>query len=83
MAADWADVTDANDTNMTAYIAYRLAQDGITVTRNQALAELLLIAGMPHDVGRDNTYSSGYTSGASTSHNSPGIKTHGNYFNLQ
>ncbi len=69
MVADWNDVTDANDTNMTAYIAYRLAQDGATVTRNQALAELLIMAGMPHVAG-------------STSHNTPGIKNHGNYFHI-
>ena len=75
-------VSTANGTNMTAYIAYRLAQDNVTVTLDQAIAELLLMAGMPHDVGRDNTYSSGYTSGTSTSHNSPGIKTHGNYFHI-
>jgi hypothetical protein len=79
--ATWT-VSTANDTNMTAYLAYRLAQDGITVTLDQAIAEILLISGMPHDVGRDNTYSTGYTSGASTSHNSPGIKTHGNYFHI-
>ena len=70
MVADWNDVTDANDTNMTAYIAYRLAQDGATVTRNQALAELMLIAGIP-------------ASTFSTSHETPGIKAHGNYFHIQ
>lgn len=69
MVADWNDVTDANDTNMTAYIAYRLAQDGATVTRNQALTELLLKGGMP-------------ASTFSTSHETPGIKTHGNYFHI-
>jgi len=69
MAETWSDVTTANDTNMTAYIAYRLAQDGATVTRNQALAELLSMAGMPHAAG-------------STSNNIPGIKNHGNYFHI-
>lgn len=69
MTATWADVTDANDTTMTAYIAYRLAQDGIVVTRNQALTELLLLAGMP-------------ASTFSTSNNTPGVKVHGNYFHI-
>jgi len=62
-------VTATNDTNMTAYMAYRLAQDGIVLTLDQAVAELLLKAGIPHDAG-------------STSFNSPGIKTHGNYFHI-
>jgi len=66
--ATWT-VSSTNDTNMTAYIAYRAAQDGATVTLDQALAELLLMAGIPHDAG-------------STSQNSPGIKTHGNYFHI-
>jgi hypothetical protein len=46
MVADWNDVTDANAAAMTAYIAMRLAQDGATVTRNTALAELFLMAGI-------------------------------------
>lgn len=66
--ASWT-VSSGNDTNMTAYIAYRLAQDGATVTLDQAIAELLLKAGIPHDAG-------------STSFNSPGIKTHGNFFHI-
>jgi hypothetical protein len=39
-------VTAENDTAMTAYIAARLAQDGATVTLDQAIAELLLIGGI-------------------------------------
>lgn len=70
MVADWDDVTDDNNTNMTAYIAYRLAQDHVTVTRNEAIAELIKMAGIPP------------TTGASTSHGTPGIKTHGNYFHI-
>jgi hypothetical protein len=45
MTATWT-VTTANDTAMTAYIAMRLAQDRATVTLDQAIAELLLIAGV-------------------------------------
>lgn len=69
MTADWNDVTDANNTAMVAYISMRLSQDGATVTRNQAIAELMLLAGIP-------------ASTFSTSHETPSIKTHGNYFNI-
>ena len=64
MGADWNDVTDGNNTAMVAYIANRLAQDGATVTRNQAIAELLLMAGINQ---------AGTTSG-------PGIKNNGGRF---
>jgi hypothetical protein len=40
------DVTDANASAMTAYIAMRAAHDHVTVTRNQALAELLSMGGI-------------------------------------
>jgi hypothetical protein len=46
MTADWNDVTDANDAAMTLYISTRLAQDHATLTRNQALAELLSMGGI-------------------------------------
>jgi hypothetical protein len=52
---------------MTAYIAYRLAQDNATVTLDQALAELLNMAGIPQSTAGTRTH---------------GIKTHGNYFHL-
>lgn len=45
MSANWT-VTSLNDTAMTAYIAMRLAQDGATVTLDQAIAELLMIGGI-------------------------------------
>ena len=45
MSASWT-MTDANDTAMTAYIAMRAAQDHHTVSRDQAVAELLLMAGV-------------------------------------
>lgn len=66
MAATWT-VTDGNNTNMTAYIAYRAAQDGATVTLDQAIAELLLMAGIPSSGGHRE---------------SPGIKAHGNFFHI-
>jgi hypothetical protein len=50
MTATWSDVTDANNTAMVAYIAMRLSQDHVVVTRNQALTELLLMAGMDQSV---------------------------------
>ena len=66
MVADWNDVTDANNTNMTAYIAMRLAQDGATVTLDQAIAELLLMAGIPATGHAEHT----------------AIKPSGNYFHI-
>jgi hypothetical protein len=40
------EVSSNNDTAMTAYIAMRLAHDGVTLTIDEALAELLLIGGI-------------------------------------
>lgn len=62
-------LTQTNIDNVAAYIAMRLAQDGATVTNDQAIAELLLMAGIP-------------ASTFSTSHETPSIKTHGNYFHI-
>jgi len=36
---------------MTAYIAMRLAQDGVTLTLDQAIAELLVIGSMVKNHG--------------------------------
>jgi uncharacterized protein YaiI (UPF0178 family) len=49
MTASWT-VSTANDTAMTAYIAMRLAQDNTVVTKDQAIAELLLMAGIDQSV---------------------------------
>ena len=68
MSATWT-MTDANNTNMTAYIAMRLAQDGIVVSIDESVAELLARAGIPR-------------TGGGTSHGTPAIKTHGNYFHI-
>jgi hypothetical protein len=39
-------VSSNNDTAMTAYIAMRAAQDHVTLTTDQALAELLMMGGI-------------------------------------
>jgi hypothetical protein len=65
MVADWNDVTDANDTAMTAYIAMRASQDHVTITRNQAIQELLAMGGIDQSVKGNTMY---------------GMKSHGNRF---
>lgn len=50
MTASWT-VTDANDASLTAYKALRLAQDHITLTTDQALAEMFLICTRVHHHG--------------------------------
>jgi hypothetical protein len=57
-------VTTANDTAMTAYIAMRLAQDKVTVTLDQAIAELLMIGGINQSATKSG----------------PTVKNHGNRF---
>ena len=44
-------VSTENDTAMTAYIAMRLAQDGVMLTLDQAIAELLVIGLMVKNHG--------------------------------
>jgi hypothetical protein len=44
-------VSTENDTAMTAYIDMRLAQDGVTLTLDQAIAELLAIGSMVKNHG--------------------------------
>jgi hypothetical protein len=44
-------VQAATNTAMTAYIALRLAQDGATVTLDQAIMELIAIGSKIHDHG--------------------------------
>jgi uncharacterized protein YaiI (UPF0178 family) len=61
--ATWT-VSANNDAAMTAYIAMRLAVDHITVTQDQALAEMLLMAGINQ---------AAHVSG-------PSVKIHGNRF---
>jgi hypothetical protein len=47
--------TQANVDAFAAYIAARLAQDNATITNDQALLELLMMAGIdPATVGTDN-----------------------------
>jgi hypothetical protein len=57
-------VTQPNADAFTAYIAMRLAQDGATLTADQALTELLMIGGI--------------NIGATTS--GPSVKNHGGRF---
>lgn len=64
--ATWT-VSANNDTTMTAYIAARLAQDGATITLDQAITELLSIAGIQY--GTPACTISG-----------PGVRTHGGRF---
>jgi hypothetical protein len=61
--ATWT-VSANNDSVLTAYKAMRLAQDHITVTTDQAIAEIFMISGLNQ---------AGTTSG-------PGVKIHGNRF---
>ena len=58
--------TQANVDAFAAYIAMRLAQDGATITNDQALTELLMIGGI--------------NIAGTTSSNAGGVKIHGGRF---